>query len=271
MEKPKSRKRLNALQIDILLALYKFRFATRDLIIKYQGLKSKSYTYYRLENLVEQNYIGRKFDNFDKINRQAVIYFIRPEGIKVLKSEASLNQIVLNTMYKDHQRSPAFINRKLTLFKIYNTLRTIYGQNLNFYTQSEIGHYDYFIKPLPDAYLLLNGVPFIVELVDAAKPSFVHKKRLEKHLEFYETGNWDELNDEYPNLLLICETSNLERRMQTTAANLLERVGIEELSVYTTTTKALLALQNPEDAIMSDVYEPEELLTLNQLSDDNES
>jgi hypothetical protein len=266
VETPKPRKRLNSLQSDILLALYKFRFITRELIVSYQGLKSKSYTYDRLKNLVEQEYIGRKYDNFDKINRQPAVYFIKPKGIRALKDQSGLNQALLNAMYKDRRASSGFINHRLTLFKIYTVLRSNYGPALNFYTQSELAQYDYFLRPLPEAYLEVDNTPFMLELLDVSKPTFVFKRRLERHIEFYESGDWDEVSEQYPSLLLVCDTPSHERRIQRTTANLFERAGIEDISAYTTTAKALLAQASPDDTIWSDTFEPEELLSLNQLS-----
>lgn len=267
MEKPKSRKRLNALQKDILLALYKFRFVTRDLIIEYQGHKSKTYTYYRLENLVEQSYIGRKFDNFDKISRRPVVYYILPKGIGSLKQQPNLNKSVINTMYKDRGTSQEFIDRCLTIFDIYNKLNQLYGNRLNFYSKSELSEYDYFLKPLSDAYFTIENKKtssqhFLLELLSSDKPVFAHRKRIEHHLDHYEFGDWEEIGEEYPLLLLVCETSRLERRLQQVIANLFDRRGVEEVSVFTTTTKALLSAQSTREPIWSDVCDPEELITI---------
>ena len=267
MEKPKSRKRLNALQKDILLALYKFRFVTRDLIVEYQGHKSKTYTYYRLKFLVEQGYIGKRFNNFDKINRRPVVYHILPKGIGSLKQEPNLNKTIINAMYKDRSASQEFMDRCLTAFAIYNKLNQLYSNRLNFYSKSELSEYDYFLKPLSDAYFTIENKKtpiqhFLLEQLSSDKPVFAHRKRIEHHLDHYEFGNWEEIGDEYPQLLLICAAARLERRLQQVIANLFDRRGVEEVSVFTTTTKALLGAQTNREPIWSDVCDPEELITI---------
>ncbi len=267
MDKPKARKQLNVLQKDILFVLYKFRFATRELIVEYQGLKSKTYTHYRLRGLLDQGYIGRQLSPEDRINRRAASYFILPGGIRTLRQEPGLNQKLLSTMYKDRLAGRRFIDRCLSIFSLWIKFNKLYPRNLNFYTKSELSEYDYFPRPLPDAYLTTAKCHFMLELIsDESVPAFVPKRQIKRYIDHCEEDDWSELGESYPTLLLVCSTAGHERRVQKTAANLLNSADIDELAIYTSTSKALLGSQTKLDAVWSDVLEPEELLSLNQVS-----
>src|SRR5579864_8804342 len=106
----KPRQPLNQQQAEILLILYKFRFATHALIVSYQELKSPSYTRYRLANLLEQGYIARKYSGKDKIAGKPAKYYLSNKGIKYLIHDTDLNPKVLNLIYKDKYASDGFID-----------------------------------------------------------------------------------------------------------------------------------------------------------------
>lgn len=264
MEKVKARKQLNALQTDILFVLYKFRFATRELIVKYQGLKSKTYTHYRLTGLVEQEYIGRHLSPEDRINRRPATYFILPKGIKVLKQQESLNPKSLTAMDNDRRAGGQFIDNCLSIFNIYIKLNELYGKSLNFYAKSEAAEYESFPRPLPDAFAQINSKNFFLELITENIPGFAVKRRLLRYIEHCDEGDWEELGETYPYVLLVCESSSIEKRAQKLASRALYSSEADELLIYTTTLKALLACQAREETIWSDVEDSDELIALTQ-------
>jgi hypothetical protein len=264
--KPKSRKQLNDKQKDILLILYKFRFITVELVVKYQKDISRRYTNTRLRILLEQEYIGRNYDANYRIDRKQAIYYLLPNGINFLKKDPDLNSIVLNTIYDDKKRTSQFINHCLDFLKLYLKLHDLYGSSLSFYSKSEQAEYDYFPRPLPDAYFILEteqtSSQYMLEIVEASTQSWVIKKTLKRYINHVESGDWDETDSDYPTLLLVCETPSLERRIQQQATKLLDNSDTDELTIYTTTTKALMDSNSPKDTIWSDVNEPDTLATL---------
>ncbi len=264
---PKFRRPLNASQEQVLLSLYKFRFGTVELLAKYQDLKSPIYMYTRLRNMIEQKYIGRRYSGLDSINRKPAAYHLMSEGLSVLKTMPGLNPTVLHAIRNDKRAGPVFIEESLLLLRLYVNLVRVFGDTLSFYTKSELAQYDFFPERLPDAHLTFKGEPsnsksYMLEFIKAATPFFVVKLRISQYIEHYESGDWDETGTDYPAILLVCETPALERRLQKHAEYALDQSDAEELEVYTTTTKALKDISGKDDAILSDVYEPESLKPL---------
>lgn len=121
---PKPKQPLNNLQTEVLLVLYKFRFATRDLIVNHQELPSKTYTQARLKNLLEQGYIARHYNGQDKVAGKPAVYYLDSRGIRFLLkpehvAEYDLNPKVLSLAYKDKYASQLFQEKCLRVFRLY--------------------------------------------------------------------------------------------------------------------------------------------------------
>jgi len=263
---PKYRKQLNELQTEILLLLYKFRFATPDLIIKYQGLQSRRYVNVRLKILMEQEYIGRIYDSSHRIKGKQAIYYLLPDGIKFLKtSSENLDPKGLNLLYYNRSASEGFVNHCLSLFGLYIKFDEQYGQSLEFFTRSEIANEKRFPRPLPDANLVLQhkqavDSEFFLEYIEKELPYFTVRRRIRRYFTHYDEER-DNTQGDYPIVLLVGEGSYLERQVQRMAARLIDR-NDSDLKVYTTTTKALLGSKSRKTAVWSDVMEPEGLVSL---------
>ncbi len=158
-EKPSSKKKLNPKQIEILLLLYKFRFANVESIAKYQQLSSAKYTYKRLTNLVEQGYIGRNYDSSYRLANKPASYFLKSKAIIFLKryQPANLNPQVLNNIYKDKAASQHFIDHSMVILELYNKLNELYEPPIGFWSKTELYPYDFFPRPLPDGYLVFSS------------------------------------------------------------------------------------------------------------------
>src|ERR1700691_4894520 len=83
---PSHRKALNKEQLNVLYALYKFRFATTDLLRTTQNKQlTRQYMNTRLRILREQEYIGRRYDTTYRLQAKFAQYYLLPKGIAVLK------------------------------------------------------------------------------------------------------------------------------------------------------------------------------------------
>ncbi|MGD0284292.1 MAG: hypothetical protein ABSB12_01725 [Candidatus Saccharimonadales bacterium] len=274
---PKLKQPLNELQTEILLILYKFRFATRDLIVTYQELTSRTYTRERLINLLNQGYIARHYDGKDKIAGRPAVYFLDARGIRFLLEpkqldEFKLNPKVLNLVYKDKHASKLFQDRCLNIFQIYTVFNKLYSDNLDFFTGSELHDNDLFLKPLPFAYVTFSGKysrkpDYVIELMDSTKSYFIHRRRLNQYLKQYEGYTWqNKTNGSYPTLLLIADSPNLERRLQKSMAFSINSRNVNNFNVYTTTLKALLYSKDLKDKFWSSVTSPDNLHELVDLT-----
>jgi hypothetical protein len=268
--KPKSRKQLNKQQAKILLILYKFRFGTTELIVNFQVLESIRYSNTRLRILLDQGYIGRNYDDRYRLLNKPASYYLLPKGIKYLKQNPSyINPIVLNLAYKDKSASETFINRCLTIFELCNKLAKLYGKtNIDFFSKSEIAVAEYYPKPMPDAFLhfidMFENLPdYMLELALTSTPFFAIRRRVLQYIDHFDSGEWEaKTASNYPNLLFVCESANLERRLQKCIYKILDKSGIDDLKCFTTTMKALVSSQRASDKIWSGVFEPDELISL---------
>ena len=266
------RKQLNAKQLKILLILYKFRFGTIELIASFQGLGTGDYTRKRLKILLGQEYIGRNYDGRYRLLNKPASYYLLPKGIKLIKQNPVINPAVANLAYKDKSASETFINRCLITFELYNKLKKLYGKtNVEFFSKSELAKYEYFPRPLPDAYLrftdMFESLPdYMLELALTATPFFAIRRRVLQYIDHFDSGEWEAaVASNYPDLLFVCESAYLERRLQKCIYKILDNSGIDDLKCFTTTIKAIRSCERASDKIWSGVFEPDEPISLDAM------
>lgn len=270
MPKTRPRNTLNQQQTEILQILYKFRFATVELIAKYQELDSNNYTNRRLKILVDKGYIGRNYDGSYKIHGKQASYYLLLEGIRILKKDPDVNHKALDGMRRDGSVGEVFIQRCLDIFGLYTKFSQLYGEQLSFYSKSELMGNEYFLKPLPDAYITIEDQPenpkqFLLDIIETSTQFAAVRRRLLRYITHYKSGDWGATNTDYPVILLICENALLERRLQRLTTKLLSKEDIDELSIQTTTMKAVMGSEGAEDLIWSSVDEPGKLTNLDNL------
>jgi Replication-relaxation len=247
----KTYRELNQQQTDILLALYKFRFLTRDLISNYQDQTLRPYSHYRLHNLLEQKYIGRHYEGKDRLQGKQAVYFLANDGISFLKQrkELDLNNKAFNIMYKDKQAREPFIEHCLDVFKLFLKLQELYGNKLTFYSKSELMEYDFFPKVLPDGYFLLGNKTYFVEQIPDATTYAGLRGKIGQYVKHFNSGAWNKSGLNYPTILLISETAYVERQIQGLIKRQLRKYAIDNLAFMTTTVKALFGAERRKAAV----------------------
>src|SRR5882672_6694272 len=145
---------LTTKQRTILSLLYRFRFATSEQFSTTLDI-TKASTNKRLKLLLEQEIIERKYD---RISREHAAYYLSAQGINELKKISKQKYLpkVLRNIRRDHENSSKFISHCLGVFDIYNKLRSSYGNELQFFTKSQMAAVPYFPKQLPDAHVQLG-------------------------------------------------------------------------------------------------------------------
>jgi len=151
MDNPKYRRPLNHYQIQLLQTLYKFRFATTYLIANSQGSKHPRVITSRLKILLDQDYIGRNYDNSYKIKGKPAIYYLRPNGIRYLRLQSYSNKKVIDSIYHDKRTSQTQIDHCLNLFEIYVRFKKLYPGTFRFYSKSELAGRPNLPEDAPDA------------------------------------------------------------------------------------------------------------------------
>jgi hypothetical protein len=178
----------------------------------------------RLETLVSQEYIGKNYDSTYKLEGKPAIYYLLPKAFAALKQQhkttgKELSLKTLRNAYKDKEASAPFIARKLAVLTIYDKLRTAHGTSLKFWAKEQLNFdkYDYFPKPMPDAYLTVipEGTRprercFFLNYLDDDTPFFVHIRKLQKYIDYVEADEWEATtNSKLRGVLLCCWFANL--------------------------------------------------------------
>lgn len=214
---PKYRRPLKKEQIEVLGLLYRFRFASSELIAHYFGKKSGVFVYKRLKILQEQGFIGKRFDSSYRIQGKPASYYLLPKGARKLQEHRENLESNIPVLYKEKTVSETFVQHNMDILAAYNQLKKFYGPNLKFFTKSELKSYEYFPQPRPDAYLRLesNGVKqSFLDIFYEHQPFFVTAKRIKSYIEYAENGEWDITETRFPLILIVCESTALQERIQ---------------------------------------------------------
>ena len=243
------RKQLNSLQIELLRTLYKFRFGTAELLSQYQE-QSLRYTNKRLQILFDQEYIGRNYDSSYRIKGRAASYYLLPKVIQVLKTNLELDPKGLHLQYYSRNAKATFTNHWLRLFRIYLKLDTLFDEDLDFFTSSELATEENYPRPLPDGFLSWSGShqstpDCMFELLESSTALDRLRQRVNCYMAHREADEW---SGEYPAILLVCDNAGLERELQRYIARTLDYRG-SRLTYYTTTIKAVLSMKDNETPI----------------------
>lgn len=215
-KEPKYRRRLNTSQLEVLELLFKFRFGTTYLVAQALGKKNGTVIKSKLSILREQGYIERHYEGIDRLQGKHAAYYLSAKGVRALKSED--NDKAIKKAYKDKKASRSFIDHNLSVFTAYCRLKETYGETLKFFAKADLANYDYFPQPLPEAFLSFKGESgtnrFFMEVFEAATPPFAINRRIKQLIDYFEGGDWEATDSDFPTILFICETPMLQNRIE---------------------------------------------------------
>ena len=259
---------LNTKQIHILKMTYKFRIMTAPLLAQYEELKSNCSTFTRLESLRLQGYLGRHQEDNDKFQNKGFRYYLTRQGLLYIGHDQNISKHSLRPKSKNKSVGSAFIDHAVDVFRAYLSLRRSYPGVFDIFTINELGEYDYFPNPKPDLYLnrvkYQKGTNEFMLYLEHANPSFVTKKRFDKLLEHFDSGEWEtELGTPYPAILFVLSDSGSERRIQRYITDKLYGAGIDDLQIMTTSIKALALSKEPK--IWSGIQDTDRLVDLTDI------
>ena len=259
INKPAKRYSLNSKQIHLLKLTYKFRYVTSSLIASYRGT-SKVSANKSLKILLDQGYLGRKYNNKYRIAGKGPRYYLLPKSLKVLRGEPNISPKALHNMYKSKSLSSKFIDHNLDVFGVYLVLRDKHPKIFDIFTRVELTPYDYFPRPKPDLYLNKHNETgdltneYILDIFTNV-PLFIIKKRVNDLIRHYDLGDWEaETETDYPAILLVCANTRTENSLRSYIYETLDDKGIDELRIYTTSLKVLASAETKKPTWAS-IYE----------------
>ncbi len=236
-------------QLALLNLLFRFRFATSQLLAISTNT-NKDVMNKRLKLMMEQNYIGRKFEPEYRLLRKHATYYLLPDGIKALKQDPnkSYNPKVLRSMGREAYKSERFVEHHLAIFHAYTTLRAEYGDELRFFTKSQLTSYPHFPQPLPDAYIRIgkgdNERQFFLDALQELQPFFISTRKVMQYVTYAEEGRveWErETNTALPSVLLICDTPSLKKRLQKKMRRAAGDIAGNDMSLYVADMSGMMA------------------------------
>ena len=217
MTEPTRRNKLNEKQLRTLEILYRFRFVTTDLLSRLQTGKSKTSVYSRLRILADQGYIGRDYDGKRQIRGEYATYYLLRPGINALKKHMGdkFSAKAEKNLARDANASEQFRAHCLRLLRFYCDLTDNYP-DADFYTRNELmaEQYNYFPKPLPDAYVTTDTAHFFVDVFDSTSFFFKLTRRVKTYVAYHDSKDWDATRTNFPAVLLICASPADQKRLQ---------------------------------------------------------
>ena len=221
---PKFRKQLNQNQLEVLHILYRYRFASRDLIAQYLNKKD---VYRQLLVLQDRGFIGRRYESSYKLAGKPAAYYLKPDGLRELvRADDGIKANVKN-LYRTKQVSEEFINHCMSLLSISLRLRHLEPKT-KFFTKIDLqkDDYAYFPSPLPDAYVRINDGQYFLNYIDSSKPFFAVARWLKLLEEYYENGAWDDTGTEFPVVVIVLEDGRYPKKLSGFIENNIEDMDI---------------------------------------------
>lgn len=248
--------KITTTQKQILFLLFKFRFLTTlhvQILLKHKNPKR---TQSWLKDLKDKNYIGMiYFRNSRKDNTKPAIYYLKPQARFILKENLDCDEKALNKIYKENTRREKFIMHCLSLADIYLFFlsQKKETEELNFFTQNELGTYTYFPQELPSAYIALRTPTgtrrYFLDLFDEYTPPWVLRSRVKQYIRYAEDGVWEERTKEnkIPSIFFVCPTDTLKSHIYFYTKSLLEKEYEEKITLFLTTKTRLKLSQNTQN------------------------
>ncbi len=209
---PKFRKQLTTNQLEVLRVLYKYRFASRDLIAQYFNKKDM---YRQLLVLEDRGLIGRRYESSYKLAGKPAAYYLKPNGLREIQKVGDEPEANIKNLYRATQASEEFVSHCISVLTISLRLREL-EPKVKFFTKIELqkDNYGYFPSPLPDAYIRMKDSHYFLNYIDGSKPFFATVRGLKLLEEYYENGTWDDTGTEFPIVVTVLENDRYAKKLK---------------------------------------------------------
>lgn len=252
---PKFRKQLNQNQLEILRILFRYRFASRDLIAQYFNKKD---VYRQLLVLEDRGLIGRRYEPSYKLAGKPAAYYLKPDGLRELQQVSGDMEANVKSLYRATQVSEQFINHCMSILSISLHLRR-QEPKTKFFTKINLrkNDYSYFPSPLPDAYIRVKDSHYFLNYIDNSKPFFAIVRWLKLLEEYYENGTWDDTGTDFPIVLFVTDSMNTQKRLHKFIVK-----NVEGIKIYTALRRDVI---NDDGKIWRNAEESDEFYSLTEL------
>ena len=213
-------------QQEIPKLIYKFRFLNRPQIQKLLNHNYHKRIIDWLNDLVEKEYVENlPKDNTFEQRTKPTIYRIGINGIRFLDIQDDCSKEIIKKLYKDKNRSDAFIDQCIFLCDIYLSLteKNVNNDKVTYEvtTNSDLvnsNSYFHFLKELnPDMiYIETKKVKSrsshtynLLTVFETTLPRYSIRKILRNYFIFYQSSEWENMTGKtFPILKFICPTKS---------------------------------------------------------------
>lgn len=259
---------LNPKQQDLLELIAKYRFITIANVQSFYGLKSRGGVYEKLSVLVNSGHLALRYDKGCKFRYRAGSYYLTPKGLRAIQDLVPyISDSAIRNAYADKNASEQLLDASSKIFELAQNLTRLYA-GMKAFTSRQLSGFDYLPKPLPDLYLAHVKEDettryFLYHFRDGKRYDVAVNSRVRQLIAYLESNQYAESGNEFPIILFVCDTPAIERLAGRLTRSLLNK-SYESMSVYTTSTGAVLQQHTNNEAIWSSLETPDELIALEQ-------
>ena len=261
-------RKLNHDQLDLLHGVYRFRFATRSLLADYLRKPNNTSLYSRIRILEKYQYLHRRYEPSYRLAGREAEFSVTYKGAQLLREHELIEgpDTLLQATYRDKTVSSEYVQQLTLIFAIRNLLSNLY--DLQWFTGRDVATLEYFPAKKPTAFLSLKVgeqvIRCFVEYVPRGTSSAKIRSRLKQYSTYFQQDAWGVTELPFPKILYIPEDGLTEQGVRYHIKRELYHTDTD-IEYYTTTQKALLAIQDGHTAIWTGSVSDDELLALDSL------
>ena len=235
-------------QQQIIKEIYKFRFINTYQFQKLFKHKDPSTTQEWLKELIDLKYINTDYKRNDiEHNREPAKYFLAPLGRKFLKNMDGYDIAVLEKVYKEKERKSIFKNHCEEIFDFFLFLRSrkTPGEELKFFTQSNLTKFEYFPQTELDAYVVYqegNKIRrFFLHIFKDSDPKWLPRQRIQEYIKYFNENTWQENtnNSQFPAILFVLHTDSLKFHIFKYGQAVLQKAITSDIQLFLETKNAI--------------------------------
>jgi hypothetical protein len=143
----------------------------------------------------------------------------------------------------------------------------MYGDELRFFTKSQLTTFEHYPQPLPDAYIRIGDGDderqFFLDVFHESQPFFIATRKVMQYVTYADEGReeWEQKTDtSLPSVLLICDSPSLKKRLQKKMRRVADNIEDDDMVLY---VAAMNEISN--SAGWHDLSEPDEALSLDEI------
>ncbi len=217
-------------QKQILQYLYKYKFLDRKQIQQFLDHKYHKRINDWLKDLNQKEYINRIYSNKFGENTKPAIYYLALNGIRHLKEQNEYPIEILRKFYRLKDRSNDFIEKCILIAQMVLDLKTAADKSHDKKEESELSYLiatpvdlanpDYRFNFLTEYKVDLvvkrlktkksgkrtNSTYFLLTIIAPTLPRYSIRHQVKKFIELYNGYEWDDINETFPTIMVICPT-----------------------------------------------------------------